>query len=178
MISYRPGDASFTECTEMDEKQRKGLAYIREHVLQRFGTTGIQQCIDTAVFDLLNLIAVYPVEDEHKLCDKNGNVLPDVFLVPKGSTVIDMAAKVHSDLAEVVSAANAERPDLVFLTGDLISSDWREALEVLDDLGLLEARLGVLGVFGNHDYHGRLETRISGAYAEQAAEDTGEEAGS
>jgi predicted MPP superfamily phosphohydrolase len=73
----------------------------------------------------------------------------------------------RGDLSEVVAAANAERPDLVFLTGDLISSDWREALEVLGDLERLEARLSVLGVFGNHDYHGRLEARIAEAYAER-----------
>jgi predicted MPP superfamily phosphohydrolase len=71
----------------------------------------------------------------------------------------------RGDLAEVVEAANAERPDLVLLTGDLISSAWDEALEVLDDLAGLEARLGVLGVFGNHDYHGRCEGRIAEAYS-------------
>jgi predicted MPP superfamily phosphohydrolase len=69
------------------------------------------------------------------------------------------------DLSEVVEAANRERPDLVLLTGDLISSAWDEALEILEDLARLEARLGILGVFGNHDYHGRCEGRIAEAYA-------------
>ncbi|RLF47488.1 MAG: redox-regulated ATPase YchF [Thermoplasmata archaeon] len=99
-IEYKPGDSSFRVIKDMDEKQKKGLEYIKTHVMDRFGSTGVQQCIDKAVFDLLNLIAVYPVEDEHKLCDKDGNVLPDVFLLPHGSTVIDLAYKVHSDLAE------------------------------------------------------------------------------
>ncbi len=99
-IKYRPGDGAFEIIGEMDEKQRKGLEYIEEHVLRRFGSTGVQQCIDKAVFEMLHLIAVYPVEDEHKLCDKDGNVLPDVFLLPDNSTVIDLAYKVHSDLAE------------------------------------------------------------------------------
>lgn len=100
IIDYRPGNASFTLKTELDDKQQKGLDYINTHVLGRFGSTGVQECIDRAVFELLNLIAVFPVEDEHKLCDKDGNVLPDVFLLPKGSTVIELATKVHSDLAE------------------------------------------------------------------------------
>ncbi|HHO57511.1 MAG TPA: redox-regulated ATPase YchF, partial [Thermoplasmatales archaeon] len=116
-IKYRPGDASFEILEDMDEKQRKGLEYIEEHVLKRFGSTGVQQCIDKAVFELLNLIAVYPVEDEHKLCDKDGNVLPDVFLLPAGSTVIDLAYKVHSDLAEgFIRAVDAR-------TGKIVGAD-------------------------------------------------------
>ena len=99
-IEYKPGDSSFKILKEVDEKQKKGLEYIKTHVLDRFGSTGVQKCIDKAVFELLNLIAVYPVEDEHKLSDKDGNVLPDVFLLPKGSTAIDLASKVHTDLAE------------------------------------------------------------------------------
>ncbi|RLF44481.1 MAG: redox-regulated ATPase YchF [Thermoplasmata archaeon] len=99
-VEYKPGDTSFSILKELDEKQKKGLEYIEKHVLRRFGSTGVQKCIDKAVFDLLNLIAVYPVEDEHKLCDKDGNILPDVFLLPKGATVIDLANKVHTDLAE------------------------------------------------------------------------------
>ena len=60
---------------------------------------------DKAVFELLNLIAVYPVEDEHKLCDKDGNVLPDVFLLPAGSTVIDLAHTIHRQMAENLKSA-------------------------------------------------------------------------
>lgn len=99
-IEYKPGDSAFKIIKEMDDKRKKGLEYIKTHVMDRFGSTGVQKCIDKAVFDLLGLIEVYPVEDENKLCDKDGNVLPDVFLLPKGSTVIDLAYKVHSDLAE------------------------------------------------------------------------------
>lgn len=70
-------------------------------------------------------------------------------------------------LHDVVQAVNAERPDFVFLTGDLITRAWTDALELLDDLGRLEPRVAVLGVFGNHDYHGRNEARIAEAFAER-----------
>ena len=100
IIYYRPGDSDFKILKEPTEAQKKGLEYIKKHVLQRYGSTGVQQSIDKAVFDLLGLIAVFPVEDEHKLTDKDGNVLPDVFLMPSGSTVIELAEKVHSELAE------------------------------------------------------------------------------
>jgi len=124
MIDYKPGDDSFTVLKEMDDKQKKGLEYIRTHVLERFGSTGVQQCIDRAVFDLLNLIAVYPVEDEHKLCDKKGNVLPDVFLLPKGSTVIDLAEKVHSDLAEgFIRAVDARTKKIIGHDHELTNGD-------------------------------------------------------
>ena len=100
LIYYRPGDSDFKILKDMNERQRKGLEYIKKHVLIPYGSTGVQQSIDKAVFDLLGLIAVFPVEDEHKLTDKDGNVLPDVFLMPSGSTVIQLAEKIHSDLAE------------------------------------------------------------------------------
>ena len=113
-IDYKPGDSSFRILKELDEKQKAGLDYIKKNVLERFGSTGIQKCIDKAVFDLLKLIAIYPVEDEHKLCDKDGNVLPDVFLLPQNSTVIDLAYKVHSELAEgFIKAVDVRRKKIV-----------------------------------------------------------------
>jgi len=101
LISYKPGDSSFTILDKnMDEKHLKALEYIKTHVMEKYGGTGIQKCIDKAVFEMLDLIAVYPVEDEHHLTDKKGNVLPDVFLLPRGSTAVDLAYKVHTDLGE------------------------------------------------------------------------------
>ncbi len=101
-IEYKPGDDAFTilHKEKMDEKQVKALEYIQTHVMEKYGGTGVQKCIDTAVFKLLNLITVYPVEDEHQLSDKDGNVLPDAYLVPMGSKVLDLAYKVHTDLGE------------------------------------------------------------------------------
>lgn len=64
------------------------------------------------------------------------------------------------DLRDVVAATNAESPDLVFVTGDLITHDWRDAQELVGDLSGLRPRLGCLAVFGNHDYRGRLEGEI------------------
>ena len=49
---------------------------------------------------MLNYVAVYPVADAGKLIDKDGNVLPDVFLVPKGTTVKELAFKIHTSLGE------------------------------------------------------------------------------
>jgi len=46
------------------------------------------------------MITVYPVEDAEKLTNHRGQVLPDCFLVPKGTTAKQFAAEIHTDLAE------------------------------------------------------------------------------
>jgi len=46
------------------------------------------------------MITVYPVEDAEKLTNHHGHVLPDCFLVPKGTTAKQFAAIIHTELAE------------------------------------------------------------------------------
>ena len=60
----------------------------------------MQECLDKAVFDLLDYIVVYPVANINKLTDSKGNVLPDAILVPKGTKLKEFASKVHTDFAD------------------------------------------------------------------------------
>lgn len=53
---------------------------------------------------------------------------------------------------EAARRAMAERPDLVALTGDFVSTDPAVYPRVFDALSGLEAPLGVYAVPGNHDY--------------------------
>ena len=101
LIEYTPGGNDFTIAAESDlsDKQRKGLEYIKTHVLQKYGSTGIQKCIEESV-NMLDLIVAYPVEDETHFTDKEGRVLPDAHLMPRGSTAKDLAYKVHTDLGD------------------------------------------------------------------------------
>lgn len=101
LIDYTPGSDSFTilEPSALTEKQVHALEYIQTHVLDKFGSTGIYRCIEESV-SMLDLIVVYPVEDEHHLTDKEKRVLPDAFLIPKGSTAKDLAYKVHTDIGD------------------------------------------------------------------------------
>jgi ribosome-binding ATPase YchF (GTP1/OBG family) len=46
------------------------------------------------------MIVVYPVEDELSLTDKKGNVLPEAYLLPEGSTAKDLANSVHAELGK------------------------------------------------------------------------------
>ncbi len=100
-ITYVRGSKSFSVNPQvsLNEKQQQGLTYIQNHILDRFGSTGIQRCIDEAV-SMLDLIVVYPVEDDHHLTDKEGRILPDAFLLPRGSTAKDLAYKIHSDIGD------------------------------------------------------------------------------
>jgi len=101
LIHYIPGDSDFEILKEdIDEKQRNALNFIKKNILQKFGSTGVQRCLNTAVFDVLKMIVVYPVENENKLTDSKGNVLPDAYLLPEGSTPLDLAYKVHTDIGD------------------------------------------------------------------------------
>jgi len=97
LIDYIPGDSSFKITGKLNKSQEKALAFIKENILEKFGNTGVQQAINSAVFDILKYIAVFP-GGVNKLADKEGKILPDCFLLPEGSTALDFAYKVHSDL--------------------------------------------------------------------------------
>ncbi|WP_440952915.1 redox-regulated ATPase YchF [Methanococcoides sp. FTZ1] len=102
IIKYLPGDNDFGILSDdMSDAQKKGLESLRG-LMKKLGTGGggIQECINRAVFDLLDLIVVYPVEDEGKWTDKNDRMLPDAFLMKRGSTAHDLAYKVHTDIGD------------------------------------------------------------------------------
>jgi len=100
LIEYLAGDSDFKTLKNLDEKQTKALGFIKEKILKKFGSTGVQQCLNEAATNILNQIVVYPVENENKLSDSKGNVLPDAYLITKGLTAIEMAFKVHTDLGQ------------------------------------------------------------------------------
>ncbi|MBU4265957.1 MAG: TGS domain-containing protein, partial [Candidatus Altiarchaeota archaeon] len=100
VVSYLPGDKEFKILKDVDEKQKKALEFIQNNILKKYGSTGVQNCLNTAVFDILKQIVVYPVENENKFMDNKGNVLPDAHLLPEGSTALDLAYKVHTDIGD------------------------------------------------------------------------------
>ena len=102
LIKYLPGDGHFEMGSNMTGEQEKALSLVRDKILKEFGSTGVQEAINSAYFKLLKNIVVYPVEDEKNLTDKKGRVLPDAYLVPLGSTVKDLAYRVHTDLGESI----------------------------------------------------------------------------
>ncbi|QUO47216.1 redox-regulated ATPase YchF [Halorubrum ruber] len=99
VVDYDPGDESFEIVGEVSESQRAGLDALRESMAAH-GGTGVQTALNAAVYDLLDRITAYPVQDAGKWTDGTGNVLPDAFLLPAGSTPRDLAYAVHSDIGE------------------------------------------------------------------------------
>lgn len=102
LIKYVPGEERFEILKPQDlgDAQKSALAYIRRKVFGEYLRTGVQFALNIAVFKLLKMNAIYPVADAEKLTDKHGNVLPDVFLMPTGSTVEELAGTIHTDLVK------------------------------------------------------------------------------
>ncbi|MCS7119080.1 MAG: redox-regulated ATPase YchF [Archaeoglobaceae archaeon] len=108
-IKYLPGDSSFEIRKELNEKQKKVLERVKEFLFE-FKSTGVQELINKLVFDVLGYIVVYPVEDEVKFTDSKGNVLPDAFLVKKGTNSRDLAFKIHTEIGKkFIYAVDAKR---------------------------------------------------------------------
>jgi ribosome-binding ATPase YchF (GTP1/OBG family) len=106
LIEYVPGSNEFRiKSTRLNERQKKALEFIKKNVFARFGSTGVQECLNKAVFEFLCYIVVYPVENEHHFADKDKNVLPDALLMPKNSTALDLAFAVHTDIGNKFIAA-------------------------------------------------------------------------
>jgi ribosome-binding ATPase YchF (GTP1/OBG family) len=129
LIDYKPGDCNFkiTQPEKLSQNQVKALETIREKILIKNGSTGVQDAINTAYFKLLNMITVYPVEDLEHLADHNGRVLPDAYLVPYGTTAHQFAYLIHTELGEsfiyAVDAREGKRigEDAILKDRDVIS---------------------------------------------------------
>ena len=63
LIRYVPGNGDFEipEPEKLTEKQKGALEFIRKSVLEKYGNTGVQDCLNGAVFEILKRIAVFPV---------------------------------------------------------------------------------------------------------------------
>jgi len=102
LLQYTPGQEKFRikEKAKLTPKQEAALNYIEKRVMGKWFNTGIQQALNTVVFKLLKTNMVYPVSDEQKFTDHHTNVLPDVHLMPDGTTPVDLARSIHTTLAE------------------------------------------------------------------------------
>ena len=98
VIDYSPGESDFEILKDISEEQEKGLEEIRGF-MEDFGGTGVQRCLESALFDELGVIAVFPGGADG-LGDEQGNILPDCFLLPGGATARDFAYYLHTDLGE------------------------------------------------------------------------------
>jgi ribosome-binding ATPase YchF (GTP1/OBG family) len=123
LVEYLPGDAEFKVKGVLDQRTQKAVNMIGE-LMERYGGTGVVQAINQALFKALNLIAVYPVEDFNKFTDRKGRVLPDVILVPRGTTAKRLAYTIHTELGDTfLYAINAKTKQRVGADYELRDDD-------------------------------------------------------
>ena len=121
LISYVPGEKDFEVVKGLSESQKNALDNIKK-VLNEFGSTGVQEILNTTIFDMLKYVAIYPAGA--KLSDSKGNVLPDCFLMPPGSTALDFAFRLHTDIGKAfvkavhIKTKQAVGKDYVLQNGD------------------------------------------------------------
>jgi hypothetical protein len=128
LIDYIPGEDNFKVKSELNEKQEQALGKIKEKVLDIYGSTGVQDILNSIIFDLLNYIAIFPA-GANKLGDSKGNILPDCFLLPKGSTALDFAFFLHTDFGKnFIKAIDAKSKKII---GKNYELKHRDALEIM-----------------------------------------------
>lgn len=99
LVEYVPGDSDFKIIGKLNDEQKKGLDFVKKNILDKFKTTGVQDILNYAVFELLNYITVFP-GGINNLYDKDGNCLPDCYLVPSETTALDFAYRLHTDIGD------------------------------------------------------------------------------
>jgi len=123
VIKYVPGAREFIVSGTPDERQKDALRKMASFISINNGS-GVQEIIDWVVYQKLHGIVVYPVEDEHRYSNHKGEVLPDAFLVPKGTTVVQLAGMVHTDLAnKFIGAVDVRKKMRVGATQELANGD-------------------------------------------------------
>ena len=100
-IDYKSGQDSFTiaDKDNLNKQQQEALSSMQDK-LQNMGSTGVSQIIDNVLFEQLNHIVVFPVQDETQWTDGDGKILPDALVVPSAISAKNLAYKVHTDLGE------------------------------------------------------------------------------
>lgn len=129
LIEYIPGEKDFKIIGEISDKQREALENIRENVLKLYiGGTGVQAILNNAIFSLLGYLPIFPASAT-KLRDSKGNILPDCFLLPPGSTALDFAFFLHTDFGKnFIKAINAKTK---MALGKDYKLQYGDALEIL-----------------------------------------------
>ncbi|MGE9811581.1 TGS domain-containing protein, partial [Ferroplasma acidiphilum] len=120
---YISSDAiDFTFTDKSGEAQKTVLNRIKE----KYRNGEIMRFYDvlTSIIKSLGYIVVYPVLDETKWEDKNGNVLPDAYLMKDGDTALDMAYKIHTDIGKnFIRAVNGRTKRVIGKDYKLLNND-------------------------------------------------------
>ncbi len=114
LVEYIPGNKEFKikDESKLNDSQKKGLEFVKQFN-EKFGSTGVQHILDSAIFEHLRYIAIFP-GGVGKLQDQHGNYIPDCFLLPENSTALDFAFKLHTDIGKnFIRAADVKKKQTV-----------------------------------------------------------------
>src|SRR3984957_1578492 len=108
----------------------------------------------------LGLTGVHALPLNRRWVDIHRRPMPLVGLDPalEGLKIVQLSDLHYSPvvwkryLSQYVTFVNELKPDLVVITGDLITGGPRYASRISSILAALRAPLGVVCTFGNHDY--------------------------
>ncbi|HIH60039.1 MAG TPA: redox-regulated ATPase YchF [Ferroplasma sp.] len=119
-ISSDGNDFTFT--AKSGEAQKTVL----NEIMLKYKSGSIMRFYDvlTAIIKSLGYIVVYPVLDETRWEDKNGNVLPDAYLMKDGDTALDLAYKIHTDIGKnFIRAVNGRTKRIIGKDYKLLNND-------------------------------------------------------
>ena len=98
VVDYDPGADGFDVVGDLSDEQEKGLGAIEEFIGE-YGGTGVQEALETALFDVLGVVPVFPGSAKGVVTDE-GKVLRNCFLLPPDATVEDFAYFLHTDIGD------------------------------------------------------------------------------
>jgi len=85
-------------------------------------------------------------------------VLPELPKSFDGLTIVQIS-DIHlgswgcpSELDKAINLVNAQKPDLIFFTGDMANYSTRDVIPFESMLKHIKSRLGIFAILGNHDY--------------------------
>ena len=101
LINYISGEENFQIANpeQLSDAQKGALEHMQEK-LSANKNTGVSKILDIVLFEELDHIVVYPVQDENQWIDGEGRILPDALVVPDKIQAKNLAYKVHSDLGD------------------------------------------------------------------------------
>ena len=103
LIDYQLGNSTFTITeegnTKLSNAQKKGLQTLNNR-LNEMNSTGVTELLTKVVFELLEQMVVFPVQDETHWIDGDGKILPDALIVAEGTNAKELAFAVHTDLGQ------------------------------------------------------------------------------
>ena len=101
LLDYSAGsnDFSIMDGAKLSDAQKAGLEHLRSR-MQSLGGTGVVELISEVLYEALNHVVVFPVQDESNWADGEGNILPDALVVPQNTTAKELAYAVHTDLGD------------------------------------------------------------------------------